>query len=308
MRSNALARLLAGARAGHYTLPDPVVRASAGSDRLRTLELSSPGRFVRADAAACLMSDAAAGKPLDPVALSARIDRSRSEMLIFREALQVIALAADEGEDAAAVVAGDMCRRIVEEHLRPAHHEVMRRAARVATRLTRYTDDRFELDTRAIVAASRRARSAYAALPDLVRRHRAIRDARDLLAVLAGHRPRHDSRDLFAFFENPLAFSAPGLPYDRTPDAPLPSDDTARLLWLAGDRAAIGRPWLPTVSEQDAAWLSAFEAPGGTRRASGVEPPRNRAAPRPARFPRPRPDPSGRPADAAVASRVGRLR
>ncbi len=308
VRSKALERLLAGARAGDYTLPEAVAGASAGSHRLRGLELRAPRRFGRADAAAHLLSEAAAGRPLDPMALAARIDRSRSQMQLFVEAQEVVAMAAEQGRDAAAAVAGDMSERIVGEHLRPAHREVLRGAKRVAARLARYTDDRFELDTRGIVAASGRVRRAYAALPDLVRRHRAIRDALEAVNVLAGHPPRHDSRDLFAFFQDPLVFSAPGLPYDRAPEAPVPGDDTARLLWLVSDQAAIGRPWLPTAREQDMAWLSAFEAPGGIRRTSRIEPGGDRAAARPARPPRPRPLSAGQRADAEDLSRVGRLR
>ena len=77
-----------------------------------------------------------------------------------------------------------------------------------------------------------------------------------------GAPPQCDGRGLFAVFENPLAFVASAdLPYEGIPVPPLPDDDTARLLWLVSDEAANGRPWLPTVAEQDAAWRARFGRP-----------------------------------------------
>ena len=267
-RSRALERLLEGARAGHYTLPVPILRATQGHRRLFGLEVPAPRPFVRTDAAARLVTEATQGEALDPVALTARVHRSRADLLVFTEALQVVAMAVEIGQHDAAAVAGEMSRRIIEEHLRPAHREVLREARRVAARLAPYTE-RFEVDTTRIVTARRRVRSACAALPALVRRHRSIRDAWDAVNLLDGQRPRHDSRDLFAFFEEPLVLVPPGPTYDRTPLPPLPEDDAARLLWLASARASRARPWLPTVQDQDAAWSSCFEAPAGARRHDG---------------------------------------
>ena len=285
VRACALDRLLEGARAGNYTLPSQLLRATEGHRRLRELVVRPPRAFGRDHAAARLASRATRGEPLDPLELSARIQRSRTDVLLFAEAVEVVAMAVDLGQEEAATMAGDLGREIIEEHLRPAHHEVLRQTARAAARLAPYLDG-FQVDASRIISASRRARLAYAALPALVRRHRSIRAARDAVNVLGGRSPRHDHRNLFAFFQDPLALGPPGLPYDRTP-APAPAeDDTARLLWLVSARAARGRPWLPTVAEQDAAWLACFEAPDGARRTDRVASEAGDASARRARPPR----------------------
>jgi hypothetical protein len=42
-------------------------------------------------------------------------------------------------------------------------------------------------------------------------------------------------------------------------------NDTARLLWSVGARGAVGRPWLPPVGDQDAAWWAQFGGPAPLR-------------------------------------------
>ena len=76
--------------------------------------------------------------------------------------------------------------------------------------------------------------------------------------ALGERTPQCDRRALFSLFERPLAFASDGVPYDESPGPPVPQDETARLLWLLSDEAAAGRPWLPTVAEQDAAWRAHF--------------------------------------------------
>jgi hypothetical protein len=287
VRLRALERLLEGARAGDYTLPGELLRATEAHHRLRELVVRPPRAFGRDHAAARLVSAATRGRPLEPLALSARIQRSRIDVLLFAEAVEVVAMAVDLGQDDAATLAGDLGRLIIEEHLRPADRAVLREAGRAAARLAPYLEG-FRVDTARIVGAGRRARLACAALPALVRRHRSIRAAREAVNVLGEQTPRHDRRNLFAFFEDPLALGPPGLPYDRTPAPPLAEDDTARLLGLVSARAARGRPWLPTVAEQDAAWLACFEAPSGARRTDRIESEPRKATGRRLRPPRPR--------------------
>jgi hypothetical protein len=109
--------------------------------------------------------------------------------------------------------------------------------------------------TARILTASLKVRNAYLTLPELVRRHSSILAAREWANALGERTPQGDRRGLFAMFEKPLALAAvAGLPNDDIPVPRLPEDETARLLWLVSEQAVAGRPWLPTVAEQDAAW------------------------------------------------------
>jgi hypothetical protein len=267
-----LGRLVEGARAGNYTLPQRLVDAHRACRLLGEFDLPAPGPFGREEAAARLVSAAMDSRPLDPMGLCAEVHRSRTDRLLYQEALELLGTATRRAEDAAvreAAAAGDS---IIVEHLRPAYREVVHRAHEVARRLGPYIDDRFQPDTPRIITATLKVRNAYLALPELVRRHSSILAAREWANTLGERTPQCDGRGLFAAFENPLAFAASAdLPYEGIPVPPLPDDDTARLLWLVSDEAAAGRPWLPTVAEQDAAWRARFGRPVQVRTAATAD-------------------------------------
>ena len=207
------------------------------------------------------MSAALDSQPLDPMGLCAEMHRARTDRLLSQEALELVRSATKQAEDAAVREAAEETDAIIAEHLRPAFHETMHRAGEAARRLGPYIDDEFRLDTARIITASLKVRNAYLALPDLVRRHSSILAARELANALGERTPQCDRRGLCSLFERPRAFAAAGMPYDEFPSPPVPQDDTARLLWLLSDEAAAGRPWLPTVAEQDAAWRAQFGRP-----------------------------------------------
>jgi hypothetical protein len=259
--SVALRRLLSGAVAGDYTLPRRLHDVAGAYERLQTVELSEPEEFGPAQAADRLLTDAIDRRPLDPVALCEQVHRVRNGRLLLSEARGVRDRALAQAEVTTVREAGAVTERVIAEHLRPAYYDVLKRAAVLARRLSRYTDESFRLDTTALLTAGRKVRAAAEDLRPLVRRHRSILAARDVANAVGGRTPEHDHRGLFAIFRDPLAFATPGLPYEEIPGARLPEDPTAALLWLVSDRAAAGKPWLPTVAEQDAEWRAHFWMP-----------------------------------------------
>lgn len=259
---SVLGHLVEGARAGSYTLPERLVEMHHAGRLLRDLELAAPQHFGREEAATRLVDAAMDSRPLDPMGLCAEMHRSRTDRLLYQEALELLTTAIRRAEDAAVREAAQGCDAIITEHLRPAYREVLHRARAVARRLGPYIDDRFQLDTPRVITANRKVRNAYLALPGLVRQHSRILAARQWANSIAGRAPQWDRRGLFSVFENPFAVTAAsGLPYDDIPVPPLPLGDTARLVWLVSDEADAGKPWLPSVEEQDAAWRHRFARP-----------------------------------------------
>ena len=188
---------------------------------------------------------------------------ARTGRMLFQEALELVRSATLQVEDAAVRETAEASDEIIAEHLRPAFHETMHRAER-------QPDDSAPTSTTSSVwtqpdhHGEPQGPERILALPDLVRRHSSILAARELANALGSRTPQCDRRGLCSLFERPRAFAAAGMPYDEFPGPPVPQDDTARLLWLLSDEAAAGRPWLPTVAEQDAAWRTHFGRPADT--------------------------------------------
>jgi hypothetical protein len=261
VKIRALGNLIKGSRAGNYTLPEGLITSYRAYDRLRRANISPPAAFDATDAAGRMVVAATAGESVDPVSLCREVHRSRGDQLVYREALAVLDRAVVRAAEVAVRHTGEATEQIIVEHLRPAHVEVIAQARAVAARLGPYTDDRFELDTARIMTATVKARKAYLALAALARRHGAILAARGTANAIGDRTPRNDQSGLFAMFEAPLAFARDARLERQIPQPLIPEDETRRLLWFASERAAIGRPWFPTVAEQDAAWSAAFRAP-----------------------------------------------
>lgn len=63
---------------------------------------------------------------------------------------------------------------------------------------------------------------------------------------------------MFGEFSRPMTFHPDWKLPARIPPLPSPQDPTQRLLWVVGPDAAMAKPWLPTLAEQDAAWWETF--------------------------------------------------
>jgi hypothetical protein len=215
-RIGALTSLVQSASTGGYTLPEDVVEAHNVWQRLRV----------------------------------------QAERHAYDQALTVLRLAVEQAGNAAVAAASNATERIITDHLRPAHDELLEQAREVSAVLKPYTNAAFELDTHAIVTAPSKVRNAYVALPGLVERRRTLIIARDKANVI-GYRDIEYDSGLFSTFQNPAAFRS-DLPANTIMPPPIPADPTAALLWFASDDAAKGKPWFPTLKEQDAAWWAVF--------------------------------------------------
>ncbi len=128
-------------------------------------------------------------------------------------------------------------------------------AREIAAALTGYG-----LDAHTLIKAPAKARNAYLRLPELVSRKAAILEARSRVNAIGHRTPEHDAQGLFATFREPMRFFPTWRLPAPIPRLPFPEDGTERLLWIVGPEAQAAEPWLPTVAEQDAAWLAQFEA------------------------------------------------
>ena len=146
-------------------------------------------------------------------------------------------------------VIGDTADRIIIDCLRPAFEANLERARKHREVLTSQP-----LDPVALITASAKVRVAWAALNDCASQYVVLRRARRLVNVAGLREQQHDVEDQFAMFEHPYELFPGAVPgQTRMPDLPAPADGVELMLWLTGP-AAPARPWIATVSEQDAAW------------------------------------------------------
>jgi len=245
----SLTTLVSAADGGGYTLPEELLAAYRTYTRVKETELAAPARLDTETAAARLVAAVVGGEDPDLLAIGREVNDSTAALQVYDHAQQVLRLAVEQAGERATFLAGDLTERIIVEHLRPAFQQVHAEAREVAQALQGYG-----LDPHALVTAPAKVRTAYGSLPFLVARRSIILTARRLVNT-AGHRtPQHDVSGYFADFAEPLAFNSWWRLPAALPRVPAPEDPMEHLLWVVSDAAAPGKPWLPTVAEQDAAW------------------------------------------------------
>ena len=186
--------------------------------------------------------------------------RARTGRLLFQEALELVRSATLQVEDAAVRETAEASDAIIAEHLRPAFHETMHRAGEAARRLGAYIDDEFRLDTARIITASLKVRNATSPC-----RTSSGGTARSWLPE--SWRTHSDRAPRSAIAEVCVRSSSVHVPLQRRACTTTSSRvrrsprTTPPPLWLLSDEAAAGRPWLPTVAEQDAAWRTQLGRP-----------------------------------------------
>jgi hypothetical protein len=195
----------------------------------------------------------AGGETPDPNALAGEVNAAALAGRDYDQAQIVMGLAVEQAGSAATNLASALTEQIIVKHLRPALERVHREAREVAGALAGYG-----LDPRTLLAAPAKARNAYGSLPTLVARRKGIYRARRWANTIARLDPQHDVNGLFVEFRAPLAFHPHWKLPAQIPGVPAPEDETERLIWVVSEAAGVGEPWLPTVSEQDAAWWAQF--------------------------------------------------
>jgi len=254
MEINALTSLIETRELGGYTLPDELLDAHHTYQRLRQTTIDQPTPPDLEAIAARVVSAVAAGEePRLPNAGRLFEDGDRDRRTADRAA-EILRAAVDQAANTAALVCADLTERIYADHLRPAYAELHDKVREVASAL-----DGYGLDAHQVIKAPAKVRTAYLQLPALADSRGAILEARRVVNSIGHHTPQHDEANLFASFRKPLAFF-PGwrLPA-RIPMLPFPEDRIERLLWVVSPEAQAAEPWLPTIAEQDAAWLAQFE-------------------------------------------------
>lgn len=245
-----LNNIMAGAEAGHYTLPAALHAALRAEAYVKTQLAEARGRQLALgvldgtiEALAQEVVDAAgAGKPLAD--LAERIAQAEAAERLARLEMSVLEMATDAASSR--VIYGTRGATIIAEHLRPALVETLATVRAAAPKLGNVDPARPETALR----ASEASRKALVAIEDAVVRYQALRRARWAAATLDGG-PAHDTAGWYAELRQPDALNVPlGGPADRP--MPWPEHPAARLIWLA--TVAAEQTWMPTPAEQDQAF------------------------------------------------------
>lgn len=252
----SITALFDAAEVGGFTLPEELLAAHRTLLQAKAITVPTPPPVDTDAAAAQLVAALVAGEEPDPIAQAELLEERQRQRALAETATQVARIAAEQAADAMTHLAADLTERIITDHLRPALAKVWADAREVAANLNGYDIT----NHRALITAPTKVRNAYAKLPELVARDTAIRTARKK-ANSAGYRePQHDTQHAFATFAHPEALH-PGWSAESTaamPAIPFPKDPAERLLWIVTPEVAAAEPWLPTVAEQDAAWLAMY--------------------------------------------------
>ena len=253
MEINALTSLIGMREAGGYDLPTELVGAYRTYERTRALVAAEPPALDVDSAAARVVSATAAGNEPDLLQAGRDLEEADRDRRATERARAVLAAAVEQAAHSATLLAADLTERIITEHLRPVHDDVLAQARQAAEELGGH-----RLNLHTLVTAPAKARNAYARLSELAARRSAVLNARHKANTLGHRTPEHDAARLFATFQDPMTFHPRWKPPAQIPRIPSPEDDKLRLLWLVGPEATAAKPWLPTVAEQDTAWWEMF--------------------------------------------------
>lgn len=253
MEITALLKVAESAEAGRYTLPAELTNAIATYDRARSVTAPEQVTFNVDQVAGSIVATLAAGDTLDVAQLvtnAATVQRDTEAVGQIRVA---ISTAIELAASSATLLADDLTEKVITDHLAPAYQQLLEEVREVAASL-----DGYGLDAHALLTAPTKIRNAYLKLPELAVRNKTLREARRLVNTIGHRKPKHDAQDLFSLFSQPMALRPDWKAPARVPHIDMPTDPIEFLVWLVSDKAAPGKPWLPTVAEQDAAWWKQF--------------------------------------------------
>jgi len=252
-RLHALTALIDNRVAAGYTLPPELLDAHALIRTASALPLPEHQPLHPDGAAGLAVADLLTGRTPDLGDLAERVHATERAGHRRQTAQMIYRAVVEQATNHTLVVAMDTADQTITEHLRPAFAAVLEQAARHVGTFTGQP-----LDHRALVTAPAKVRTAWAEMQTLADRHHLIRQARAQVNVAGLRTVQHDTSGEFAAFADPRALTGhPANAVTRAPRVETPSDPVDLMLWLAGP-AAPARPWLPTVDEQDAAWLRTY--------------------------------------------------
>ncbi len=261
-RTQAIKALIPLQEPGNFTLPANLLTAHELPAKVRAVPLPSPEPYDVHSAANEMLHVLGSGETPDLAKLARRVSQTERATLDVMTAQRVAADALEQAEHVVLGVIGDTADRIITGCLRPAFEANLDEARKHSGALAGHP-----LDTRALVTAPAKVRTAWAAVGECANRYHVLREARHLVNVAGLRQVQHDTDGKFGTFERPAELF-PG--YDpskpmRMPAFEFPSDPVDLMVWLVGPAAA-ARPWLPTAEQQDKAWLSLYGEAAEMRR------------------------------------------
>ncbi len=252
--------LLAGQRAGAYTLPESFISGLEAEDRLREQLYAARGEQQRLRSTGQVIGDLA--DDVLAAAVSAAPMPDLAERVREAEQAQRVAEIQVEVLEQALDAAGSQAltfnpHEIVTRHLRPAFEEVLSEVKALAPKLA----GRDLADAEQFLDGPDAARKAYTRLRELSARHERIRRAQYAL-----NRGTADSANYFAEMKNQRElYGSRWQGHLQSHWKPWPADSLAYLVWLATSDA---QPWCPTREERDQALQEMYAEVERSRRRS----------------------------------------
>lgn len=255
MEINSLTNLIESSEVGGYTLPAELLDSYRTYQRVKALEVPQPAAVDMDAAAARVVSAVAAGEGVDLVAAASVFEDKEREKRNATQAAGILRLAVEQASGTVTLLTSDLTETIIANHLRPAYAELHEEVRKTTQAL-----DGIGLDPHQILKAPAKVRNAYLELPALADKSDVIRKAWRLANTIGHRQPQHDTNGLYSTFRKPMTFFPTWRHPARIPAIPFPADRVERLVWMLSPEAQAAEPWLPTVAEQDAAWVAQFEA------------------------------------------------
>lgn len=243
----AVDRMVANARAGHFTLPEEVLSAHRAPQNIRRARGQIDLHHSVAHATSKIVDTARRGDDVTPIVDEIREAVADDEAR--RTASRALNEAIEEANDYAVQAVVAESTSIINDRLKPALEETLRAAKECAEQLV---DHLPEPDPLELLSLGDETRQAWVRAQDLAERYNAILDAQRVLHTI-GVLPKLDETNEFGSFTNfaEVVQQHRRLDSGHTSEPPWPSDPAARLLWIVGSDL---EPWVPTPDEQDEAY------------------------------------------------------
>lgn len=251
--------LYAGHDAGHYTLPEDVLKARETYRGVEAMPWPKPPRNpweTVADVATETVDAIHNGTKLPDVQ---RIEQARAAERIYQDALDMMGACLDLASQRAETTLREHSMGILTDHLRPAHDQTWQSYRDAHRTLQEYG----ETEPRRLLSAPSKVRKASDTCDLMADRYAAIREAYGDLRIRCGLACPDDPNGKYAAIRNYHQLSPSRLAMARPPWHAM---STRHYLdWMAEHG---GQLWMPTPDEQRQALLDELPADSPLRQAA----------------------------------------
>lgn len=234
---------------GEWTLPDELVRYRDTAVRLGAAfdQLQPPRDIIDVQAEVI----AAAKRADDPVTLDVTVllDHER-DMAEYDQRSNILRIAWEQAQQDLNATIHELADQVIIGHLQPALTKLWAHATKQVNTLADVNVD----STDSLLSASDKQRRAWLDLDDTAARYARLRLAWDRIRT---GQPQYDGRSDHAEYETgrcriwPESMNNAKFSLDPTP--PWPTDPRQKLVWMVRNSHT---PWLPTIQQQDDAWMT----------------------------------------------------